>query len=103
MRKIIAGMQISLDAKIEGPEGHADWVSEEDWGGTYGLPTEVDTCILGHRMYPGYEAYWNAVASHPSRPLELTGRLPTSQEIEYAAFAVSTPHFVLSHSPGESL
>lgn len=42
MRKIIAGMQISLDAETEGPDGHADWLSEDDWGDTYGLPPEVD-------------------------------------------------------------
>ena len=26
MRKLIAGMQISLDGKIEGAAGYADWV-----------------------------------------------------------------------------
>ena len=26
MRKLIAAMKISVDGKIEGPEGYADWV-----------------------------------------------------------------------------
>jgi len=26
MRKLIAGMKISVDGKTEGPEGFADWV-----------------------------------------------------------------------------
>jgi hypothetical protein len=26
MRKLIAGMKVSVDEKIEGPEGYADWV-----------------------------------------------------------------------------
>lgn len=26
MRKLIAGMKMSVDGKIEGPEGYADWV-----------------------------------------------------------------------------
>lgn len=26
MRKLIAGMKISVDGKMEGPEGTADWV-----------------------------------------------------------------------------
>ena len=35
MRKLIAGMQISLDGKVEGSEGYADWVHE--WSDNYGL------------------------------------------------------------------
>ena len=35
MRKLIAGMQTSVDGKIEGPEGYADWV--ESWADNYGL------------------------------------------------------------------
>jgi hypothetical protein len=32
MRKLITGMRISVDGKIEGPEGYADWV--EAWSRT---------------------------------------------------------------------
>jgi hypothetical protein len=35
MRKLIAGMKISVDGKMEGPEGYADWV--EAWSEDYGL------------------------------------------------------------------
>ena len=35
MRKLIAAMKISVDEKIEGSEGHADWV--EAWSEDYGL------------------------------------------------------------------
>lgn len=101
MRKIIAGMQVSIDAKIEGPLGYADWVP--DWGDTFGLLPEIDTCVLGARMYPGYEGYWDAIAHNPARPLELTGKLPTPEEIEYARFAVETPHYVLSSRVGEAI
>jgi hypothetical protein len=33
MRKLITGMRISVDGKIEGPDGYADWVEawSEDW------------------------------------------------------------------------
>jgi len=34
MRKLIAGMKISVDGKIEGPENGADWV--EAWSEDYG-------------------------------------------------------------------
>jgi dihydrofolate reductase len=94
MRKIIAGMQISIDAKFEGPSGYADWVNA--WYDTFDLMPQVDACLLGAAMYPGYEQYWNAIATAPDRPLELTGVLPTPGEIEYARFALRTPHYVLS-------
>jgi dihydrofolate reductase len=95
MRKMIAAMQMSVDSKIEGPEGYADWVSS--WSDTFGLLGKIDACVLGANMYPGYEQYWDAIERNPREPLELTGKLPTPEEVEYAHFATSTPHHVLSH------
>jgi dihydrofolate reductase len=94
MRKMIAGMQVSLDGLIEGPEGYADWV--ESWSDSFGLLDEVDTCVLGGGMYPGYEQYWGAIAASPTAPLALTGNVATPEEVEYAHFATATPHVVLS-------
>lgn len=93
MRKLIAGMQISVDGKIEGPEGYADWV--EEWSDHYGLMQQVDACLLGAGMYPGYEQYWTSIQNEPDKPT-FTGRVPTPDEIEYARFAAQTPHYVLS-------
>src|SRR6059036_745936 len=45
MRKLIAGMKISVEGKIEGPEGYADWV--EAWSDDYDLMLQVDACLLG--------------------------------------------------------
>ena len=45
MRKLIAGLKISLDAKTEGAEGIADWV--DAWSEDYGLTERVDACVLG--------------------------------------------------------
>jgi dihydrofolate reductase len=94
MRKLIAGMQISVDGKIEGPEGYADWV--EAWSDTYDLTPQVDACLLGASMYPGYEQYWTAIQNEPDKPLPTTGKVPTPGEVEYARFAAQTPHYVLS-------
>ena len=94
MRKLIAGMKISVDEKVDGPEGYADWVHA--WSDDYDLTSQVDACLLGAGMYPGYEQYWTAVLNEPDRPLPMTGRMPTSAEIEYARFAAQTPHYVLS-------
>ena len=95
MRKLIAGFKISADAKIEGPDGYADWV--DAWSEDYGLTSQIDACLLGARMYVGYEQYWTAIQQNePGKPLPMTGKLPTPDEVEWARFAAQTPHYVLS-------
>ena len=94
MRKLIAGMKISVDGKMEGPEGTADWV--EAWSDDYGLMPQVDACVLGGGMYPGYEGYWTGIQNEPDKPAWITGAAPTPAEIEWARFAAQTPHYVLS-------
>lgn len=94
MRTIIAGLHISLDGFIEGPNGEQDWV--EAWDDPYGLSNEADTCLLGGGMYPGYERYWTAIMTRPDDILPFSGKRPTPREISYAAFARKAPHIVLS-------
>ena len=94
MRKLIAGMKISVDGKIEGPEGHADWV--EAWSEDYGLTHQIDACVIGGGMYPHYEEYWTTIQKEPDKPHWLSNRLPTKGEVEWARFAEQTPHYVLS-------
>lgn len=101
MRKLIAGMKTSVDGKIEGPEGYADWV--EAWSDNYGLMPQIDACLLGANMYPGYEQYWTAVQNGPDKPIPMTGTLPTPDEVEYARFAARTPHYVLSNTLNSAL
>ena len=94
MRKIIAALQVSLDGFIEGPNEELDWV--DSWEDTFDIIGNVDTFILGARMYPGYEQYWQAVLDNPRSILPFTGRPATEGEIEYAEFAGRTPHVVVS-------
>lgn len=94
MRKLIAGMKMSVDGKIEGSEGYAEWV--EAWSEDYGLASQIDACVLGAGMYPGYEQYWSAIQNEPDKLLPMTGKPPTPGEIEWARFAAQTPHYVLS-------
>jgi len=94
MRKLIAAMKISVDGKIEGPQGFADWV--EAWSDDYGLMPQVDACVLGGGMYPGYEQYWTAIQKEPDKAVWITGNPPTPAEIEWGRFAAETPHYVLS-------
>jgi dihydrofolate reductase len=96
MRKLIAGMKMSVDAKIEGPAGFADWV--DAWSEDYGLTSQIDACVLGGGMYPGYENYWTAIQNASSKPLPMTEKQPTPQEVEWGEFAARTTHYVLSNS-----
>lgn len=94
MRKLIAAMKVSIDGLIAGTDGKdADWI--ESWSEEYGLLQQIDACIVGGGMYPDYEAYWNTIEQEPDRT-HLLGRLPTAAEIEWARFAVKTPHYVVS-------
>ncbi len=94
MRKLITGMKISVDGKFEGSQGYADWV--EDWSDDYGLASQVDACVLGGRMYPGYEQYWTPIQAETEKVHPQTGAVPTSAEVKWARFASRTPHYVVS-------
>lgn len=94
MRKLIAGMQSSLDGKIGGPEGYADWV--DAWSDNYDVLPRVDAALLGGGMYPGYEQYWTAIQERPDERIPMTGKVPTPGEVEYARFTEQAPHYVLS-------
>lgn len=94
MRKIIAALIVSVDGFIEGPKGELDWV--ETWEDPFDLLPQIDACILGGRMYPGYEKYWGSIMADPKGTLPFTGKVASKGEIEYAQFAVKTPHIVLS-------
>ena len=72
MREIIAALQVSVDGFIEGPGGAIDWI--EAWEDRFEVMPDVDTLVLGGRMYPGYEEYWSAVQVDPKGILPFTGR-----------------------------
>jgi dihydrofolate reductase len=101
MRKLIAGMKISVDGKVEGTDGAADWV--QAWSEDYGLTQQIDACVLGRGMYTGYEGYWTAIQNEPEKPVWITGSAPTPAEIEWARFAARTPHYVLSNTRTSAL
>jgi len=96
MRKLIAGMKISVDGKIEGADGSADWA--QAWSEDYGITSQIDACILGGGMYPGYEQYWTSIQNEPEKVVWIKGNPPTRAEIEWANFTKVAPHYVLSTS-----
>jgi len=100
MRRLIAGMKISLDGKYEGAEGMADWV--DSWSNDYEALPEIDACILGAGMYPGYEGYWTGIQNEPGKSHWITGNPPTEGELEWARVGAKLPHYVLSSKPGSA-
>lgn len=96
MRKLIAAMKVSVDGRMEGAQEMADWV--EAWSDDYGLTPQIDACVIGGKMYPGYERYWTGIRNEPDKPAWITGAAPTPAEIEWARFAAKTPHYVLSNT-----
>ena len=102
MRQLIAAMKISLDARMEGPDGLADWV--EAWSEHYGLTPRIDPCILSGGMYPGYVAYWNGILADPSQPTPATGRPASAGERAWAEAIGGLPHYALARElPAECL
>jgi dihydrofolate reductase len=95
-RRIIAALEVSLDGLIEGPDGEVDWIGS--WEDSFGLLPEIDTLVLGGGAYPGYEQYWLGILANPQGVQPLTGKVPSQSEVDYARFADTTPHLVLSRT-----
>ena len=95
MRKIIAALVVSVDGFIEGPNGELDWV--DTWEDPFDLLPQIDTCILGRRMYPGYEQYWGAILANPASVLPLTGKVATRARSRTPASRKERP---MSSCPG---
>jgi dihydrofolate reductase len=91
---MIAALQVSLDGFVQGPNGEKDWV--DSWADAIQLIPDVDTFLLGGRMYPDYGAYWESIYANADRVPPFQERLPSEREIAYARLAAKTPHVVLS-------
>lgn len=85
-----------LDGFIEGPNGEIDWI--KSWGDRFDILPEIDTCLLGGGMYPGYEQYWGAIMADPAAVSPFTGAIATQGEVDYARFARTAGHIVLSRT-----
>ena len=93
-RTMIAALQVSLDGFTQGPNGEKDWV--DSWADAIELIPDVDTFVLGGRMYPDYGEYWESINANPGRVPPFQERIPSKSEIAYARLAAKTPHIVLS-------
>src|SRR5262245_43362625 len=93
-RTMIAALQVTLDGFIEGLHGEKDWA--DSWADAIQLIPDVDTFVLGARMYPDYGVYWEAIDANPDRVPPFQDRIPSRNEVAYARLAAKTPHIVLS-------
>src|SRR5712691_6572530 len=93
-RTMIAALQVSLDGFIQGPDGEKDWV--DSWAEAIQLIPDVDTFVLGGRMYPDYGQYWESIYDDPDHVPPFQEQIPSKSEIAFARFAAKTPHIVLS-------
>ena len=60
--------------------------------------SQVDTFILGRKMYPGYEQYWLSVLTHPDEIQPFSDRVASKNEIAFARLADSKRHLVFQHT-----
>lgn len=95
-RTMIAAFQMSIDGYMQGADGGVDWV--DSWNDARDLIPDVDACVLGAGMYPGYESLWGAIAENPEVAASMLGRPATAGEVDYARWTQGTPHYVLSTS-----
>jgi|SRR4051812_38247961 dihydrofolate reductase len=96
-RRMIAALQVSLDGFTQGSDqGGTEWV--ESWADSLALVPDVDAFVQGSHMYPGYGMYWESIHADPTRLAPFQNRVPNAREIDYARFAVKTPHYVVSNT-----
>lgn len=94
-RKMIAGLQVSLDGFTQGSDrGGPEWV--DSWTDALDQIPDVDTFVQGAGMYPGYAEFWSAIEAEPTAVAPFSTRRPYEREVAYARRAARSPHYVLS-------
>jgi dihydrofolate reductase len=88
-RKLILSMQITLDGYVAGPNDEADWLISDDqeWEDLFNELSNVDTYLLGRKMYPLYSKYWQSVLQQTDSP---------PNELKFAKLADQTHHIVFT-------
>ncbi len=83
MRKITAGLFISLDGVVEAPETwHFDWFNDEMGDAVGAGMTTSDAMLLGRNTYEAFAAYW------PGQP----------SDVQPSEFMNGVHHYVVSNT-----
>ena len=101
MRRIVAGLEVSIDGYVEGPKGELDWAMVEDeewWREAFEQFQKFDNLCARARHVSGLRAVLagSLRAGQPGRIRCLAGWPATKNEIAYARWAATVPHIVLS-------
>ena len=89
MRKVMYGMNVSLDGFIESSDGLLDWSfpDEELHQHFNDLESQIDVLLYGRRLYETMAAFWPTADEDPSLPPYV---------VEYARIWKSKPKIVFS-------
>jgi len=93
MRKIVAGLFISLDGVVESPEKwHFPYFNDEMGAAVGALMAASDTMLLGRVTYQGFAAFWpNAGADDPvAAQMNNTPKLVVSTTLDTVEWQNST-------------
>ena len=93
MRKIVAGLFISLDGVVESPDQwQFPYFNDEMAAAVDGLIAEGDTMLLGRRTYEEFAAYWpHQDAADPNvAQMNATPKLVVSRTLETAEWQNTT-------------
>ena len=95
MRKIVAGLFVSLDGVVEAPETwHFPYFNDEMGEIVASQMAAADTMLLGRRTYEEFAAYWADKGSEVdfADQINNTPKLVASTTLESVGWQNSTPH-----------
>lgn len=89
MRKLIYGMNVSVDGYIAGPDGDINWGSPSDelFGWWLEQEKEIGLLLYGRRLWQNMSSYWPTGDQQPNA---------TAAQIEFARNWRDTPKVVFS-------
>jgi dihydrofolate reductase len=85
MRKISAGLFITIDGVVDEPGKWQETFDEDMGTAMQSMMAEIDTILLGRVTYQQWEPYWSTFSSD-------------SPDMEYANFINTTPKYVASRT-----
>ncbi|MDF2707264.1 dihydrofolate reductase family protein [Nonomuraea muscovyensis] len=91
MRKIVAGLFVSLDGVVESPETwHFPYLNEEMGAAVMAIQAEADTLLLGRATYESFAAVWPHQTGEMADRLNNIRKLVVSSTMRTAEWNNST-------------
>ncbi len=91
MRKIVAGLFITLDGVVESPEKwHDPYFNDEMLAAVTSLMDAADTMLLGRRTYQEFAAFWSSSEDPFAARMNDTPKVVVSTTLDTVAWQNST-------------